>query len=133
MSAPRIENELSKIKDWYEQHYPLCIFCGHLVKSGDLAHLIRRSYSERYILCKLNTGLAHRDCHEIFDNDIQQSVFLPRIIECLYIIWLLDERYFSLIVDNFTSLLHILQLFPNLPFSQIDHHGQIITLQYLKP
>lgn len=118
------------IKDWYEQNYPLCIFCGHLVRNGDLAHLIRRSYSEKYILLKLNTGLAHRDCHEIFDNEPSQALYLPRIIECFYIIWLIDKEYFNMKSSDFPQLLRIFQLFPALPYKTIEHHGQL-TLQYL--
>ncbi|MGI6337872.1 MAG: hypothetical protein ACOXZV_00650 [Bacteroidales bacterium] len=80
---------------------------------------------------KLNTGLAHRDCHEIFDNHPDQAIYLPRILECLYIIYLLDEDYFYRIAGDYEPLAIALQLFPSVPRRDIKHHGELITLQYL--
>jgi hypothetical protein len=131
LKQSQIDRKLNEIKGWYIENYPLCLFCGHFVKDGDLAHLIRRSGSRELQTLKLNTGLAHRDCHDIFDNDFSQSVFLPRIIECLYIIYLLDEQYFYLIAEHYRELSHILQLFPEVPYQDIEHHGEILSLQYL--
>jgi len=130
-----IEYELSKIKQWYLQNYPLCVFCGHRVrKHGDLAHLIRRSYSMDMMAMKLNTGLAHRNCHECFDNDPVNAVYLPRILEVLYIIWLLDRQYFSQISESYPIYNDLFGLFPvhydNYPFIP-DHHGEVIQLWYL--
>jgi len=130
LTQNQIDSELSKIKGWYKHNYPLCIFCGHRVKGGQLAHLIRRSYSRELQAVKLNTGLAHLDCHEIFDDHPVQAVFLPRILEVLYIIWILDEPYFNMIADNFEELSDAMQMFPQVQ-QNIKHHGELLTLQYL--
>ena len=133
MQQQQIDRELSKIKAWYIENWPLCIFCGHRIKGGegDLAHLIRRSYSRDLQTVKLNTGLAHRSCHDIFDNEPDQAVYLPRIVEVLYISYLLDETYFNLIAGHYEQLADVLQLFPSVPFQKIEHHGELLTLQYL--
>lgn len=130
---PKIERKLARIKDWYEENFPLCLFCGHAVKegTGDLSHIIRRSASLEMQTNKLNTGLAHRSCHSIFDNEPDQAVYLPRIIEILYIVYLLDENYFNIISSHYQQLAPVLQLFPTVPYQNIQHHGQLITLQYL--
>ena len=63
------ESILQSYKEWYWHNWSLCLFCNHDVrKDGDLAHIIRRSASSELKTLKLNTGLAHRECHEIFDN-----------------------------------------------------------------
>jgi lipopolysaccharide biosynthesis protein len=133
ISQQQIDRELSKIKSWYIANWPLCIFCGHRVKegTGDIAHLIRRSYSRDLQTVKLNTGLAHRECHYIFDNEPDQAIYLPRIIEILYIVYLLDENYFNLIAGHYEQLADVLQLFPSVPYQKIEHHGELLTLQYL--
>ncbi|NLD79513.1 MAG: hypothetical protein GX641_04240 [Mollicutes bacterium] len=135
MQQQQIARELSKIKAWYIENWPLCIFCGHRIKEGegDLAHLIRRSYSRELQTVKLNTGLAHRECHNIFDNEPDQAVYLPRIIEVLYIIFLLSSDYFNLIADHYEQLSEAIQLFPSVPYQKIEHHGELLTLQYLLP
>jgi lipopolysaccharide biosynthesis protein len=130
----QIDSELAKFKLWYKHNYPLCIFCGHRVKGGQLAHLIRRSFSRELQAVKLNTGLAHPDCHELFDDHPDQAVYLPRIVEVLYIIWTLDEPYFNMIADNFEELADVMQLFPEVrQQDKLDHHGELLTLQYLHP
>ena len=134
LSQSQIESRLSVIKAWYKENYPICVFCGHLVREkegGQLAHLIRRSYSKRYETLKLNTGLAHHDCHEIFDNDFSGAVHLPRIAEVLYIIWTIDKDYFNLIAPHFEDLSHLISQFPDVPAQDLTHHGELITLQYL--
>jgi hypothetical protein len=107
------------------------LFCGHSVKKhGDLAHLIRRSASSELKTLKLNTGLAHRDCHEIFDNKPSEAIYLPRFYECLFIIWRIDLTYYGQMANNY-SMLGI-----NLPdFFKIDQsigplefHGELLTL-----
>lgn len=135
MQLSHINRELSGIKVWYTENWPLCIFCGHGIKEGegDLAHLIRRSYSRDLQTVKLNTGLAHRDCHNIFDNEPDQAVYLPRIVEVLYIIFLLDSTYFNLIAGHYEQLADVLQLFPSVSGHEIHHHGELLTLQYLLP
>ena len=127
-----IESELHRIKEWYVINYPLCLFCGHRVNAGDLAHLIRKSYSIPLQTVKLNTGLAHRQCHDLFDNDPAQAIYLPRFIECMYIIWTLDERYFNQISGNYPQLLDIFDQFNTVPCGKLSHHGELIQLDYLQ-
>lgn len=132
MRQQQIDQRLAKIKAWYKENYPLCLFCGHLVREGgQLAYIIRRSYSRELQIVKLNTGLAHHDCHEIYDNFPDQAIYLPRIIEVLYISYLLDETYFNLIAGHYEQLADLLQLFPSVPYREIKHHGELLTLQYL--
>lgn len=134
MTQSQIDRELSSIKAWYSRNYPLCIFCGHLVRDGgQIAHLIRRSYSRELQTVKLNTGLAHFECHEIFDDHPDQAVYLPRIVEVLYIIWLLDRQYFNLIASHYENLAGVLQLFPDVrsDIPDIEHHGELLQLNYL--
>lgn len=131
LTSSQIESQLSKYKAWYWQHYPLCIFCGHRVNAGDLAHLVRRSYSIRLQTVKLNTGLAHRSCHQIFDDDHGQAIYLPRITEVMYIIWTIDVNYFNKISHNFKELNEIFARFPEVPKQKLDHHGELLQLDYL--
>ncbi len=127
----QIDAECNKLKRWYKIHYPICLYCGHNVREGDLSHIIRRSYSRELQTVKLNTGLAHRSCHEIWDNELDQHIYLPRIVEILYIIYLLSPEYFHQIAGNYESLAHILQLFPSVEYRDITHHGEILQLNYL--
>lgn len=132
ISQNQIDRELSRIKAWYVANWPLCLFCGHLVrKGGQLAHLVRRSYSRELQIVKLNTGLAHDSCHEIYDNYPDQAVYLPRIVEVLYIVYLLDENYFNLIAGHYEQLADVMQLFPSVPYQKIEHHGELLQLNYL--
>ena len=133
LTQSQIDRQLEKIKAWYIRNYPLCVFCGHHVRrDGELAHLVRRSYSIPLQPVKLNTGLAHHDCQEIYDDHPDQAVYLPRILEVLFITYLLDQSYFNLISGNFDALADVLQLFPDIVVRQMpNHHGEIITLHYL--
>jgi lipopolysaccharide biosynthesis protein len=131
LTQSQIESICSQYKGWYKQHWPLCLYCGHTVKNGDLSHIIRRSYSMELQTVKLNCGLSHRSCHEIWDDKPDQQIYLPRIIEILYIVYLLDEQYFNLIAGNFEDLAHVLQLFPSVEYRNIQHHGEITQLNYL--
>lgn len=133
LSQSQIESILQKHKAWYWKHYPLCVFCGHRVRhDGDLAHLIRKSYSIPLQTVKLNCGIAHRSCHDIFDNDPGQAIYLPRFIECMYIIWMLDEQYFNQISHNYPQLSDIFSQFNTVPYEKLDHHGELIQLDYLQ-
>jgi lipopolysaccharide biosynthesis protein len=132
LTQSQIDSTLEGYKRWYWQNYPLCLFCAHCVrKDGQLAHLIRRSESRSLQAVKLNTGLAHDSCHSIFDDSPDQAVYLPRIIECLYIIYLLDEDYFNRIASNYEQLADVLQLFPSVEYRDIEHHGELVQLTYL--
>ena len=128
-----IESDLQRLKEWYWYNWSLCLFCNHDVrKHGDLAHLIRRSASRELQTLKLNTGLAHRECHDIFDNKPREAVYLPRFYECLYLIFLIDNDYFNQMVGT---------LYPDIWFPDffmvsryippIEHHGELLTLQPL--
>lgn len=125
------EAKLAAIKRWYLQYYPLCLFCGHTVREGDLAHIIRRSYTSEIMTLKLNTGLAHRECHDDYDNNPALAQFLPRMPEVLYIAWLLDPEYFNQIADSYPKLHPFFERFPEVEIGKIEHHGEILTLQYL--
>jgi len=127
-----IDNRLFEIKSWYQQYFQLCGFCFHSVKGpGELAHLVRRSYSRELQTNKLNLVLCHHECHYIFDNDYQGAVYLPRALEILYIIWLLSPDYFSLIAPHFEQLSDAIAQFPDVEYRDIEHHGQILQLNYL--
>lgn len=131
LTQSQIDAECHKLKRWYKIHYPICLYCGHNVMEGDLSHIIRRSYSRELQTVKLNCGIAHRDCHSIWDNLPDQHIYLPRIVEILYIIFLLSPDYFHQITGNYESLAHILQLFPSVEYRDIEHHGQVLQLNYL--
>jgi hypothetical protein len=133
LKQKEIDRILHQHKVWYESHFPLCGFCFHRVKKGEgqLAHIVRRSYSRELQTYKLNTVLSHADCHSLYDDSPEQAIFLPRIIEILYIAYLLDSGYFNLIAEHYRELSHILQLFPEVPYQDIGHHGEILSLQYL--
>lgn len=127
-----IDHKLAIIKNWYKQHYPICGFCGHLVREGgDLAHFIRRSYSVELQTNKLNSCLCHRHCHSCFDNSPDQAQYLPRIIEVMYIIWRLDQQYFNQIADQMPELFPVFEQFPGLEIGELDHHGELLQLTYL--
>lgn len=125
-----IDQELTKIKLWYYENWPLCLFCNHNVRKGDLAHLIRRSASTRLQTLKLNTGLAHRECHDIFDNKPGEAVYLPRFYECMFLIWRIDLAYHGILSYHYETLGIILPDFFNIDpqIPTIEHHGQLLTL-----
>lgn len=132
MTQSQIDRELSAIKSWYQQYYPLCGFCGHALRGGgQLAHLVRRSYSRELQTVKLNVVLAHHDCHTIWDDNPNSAVYLPRTLELLYIIWRLSPDYFNLIAYHFEELAPAIAQFPDVPVMTLEHHGELLTLQYL--
>ncbi len=97
-----IDREIDKRKKWLILNEPVCIFCGRPCKNGDLAHKIRRSWTSRlYTRFELqtmpkNTGLAHRDCHDIFDNDKELSKTLPKYNKILKDIKEIDNEYYNI-------------------------------------
>jgi hypothetical protein len=97
----QIENILNKHKEFWLKHYPLCIFCGHKVRNrGQLAHKIRRSADRNLSVMLFNTGLAHHECHEIFDNVPEEAVLLPLFWEVMYDISMIDSNYFYQLMIN---------------------------------
>jgi hypothetical protein len=97
----KIDRLLRDRKKWLIEYEPVCIFCGGFCKE-DLCHKIRRSYaSSRYprvVIQTLssNTGLGHRYCHDIFDNDIEGRRLLPLFKEVMQDIKEIDPEYFAL-------------------------------------
>lgn len=105
----KIDRELTRIKRHWEANLPICIFCRHYVKPGEgqLAHKIRRSEtSTNYSRFELqtmyiNTGLAHHDCHEIFDNVPEEAILLPGFPYVMNDIWIIDPLIFNRLMMNF--------------------------------
>jgi len=130
MNQSETERKLADIKNWYIKHWPLCVFCNHKIREGgELAHLIRRSESRRLQAVKLNTGLAHHNCHDIFDNKPGETIFLPRFFEVMFIIYLLDEAYYNRIASIYNG-----PDFSNVTYPYpLEHHGQLITLMPCLP
>ena len=130
-----IDSKLSRIKEFYHREWPLCLFCNHYVKPefAQLAHIIRRSYSREYQDLKLNTGLSHPDCHDLYDNHPDQAIYLPRFVETLFIIWLIDPEIFKQISINvypsynFPDFEQISNEY-GLHLTPIEHHGQLLYL-----
>jgi len=127
-----IEAELHRLKLWYWHNWRLCLFCNHAVrKEGDLTHLIRRSASIHLQTLKLNTGLAHRECHDIFDNKPGEAIYLPRFIECMYLIWKIDINYYGPLASCYSNteitLPDFFKIDSELP--PIEHHGELLTLR----
>lgn len=132
LTQSQIDRICAQHKAWYTEYYPLCGYCGHSVRGcGELSHIIRRSYSRELQTIKLNCTLSHPACHQIWDNEPDQHIYLPRIVEILYIIFLLSPEYFNQIAGNYESLAHILQLFPSVEYRDITYHGEILQLNYL--
>lgn len=80
----KIDRELSKIKKELLRTRPMCIFCLQRVgENCDLAHKIRRSETSNIFTKfelqthKMNVGLAHRNCHDTFDDDPELAKSLP--------------------------------------------------------
>jgi hypothetical protein len=133
----RIESRLALNKRWYRYYWPLCLFCNHKVNNGDLAHIIPRSYASRYYTkyeqdtMLLNTGLAHRDCHDIYDNDKDQAQYLPRFREVMYITRLISPEYFNMLMQTHYDHLHRLEWEIGICQKKIRHHGELLFLPHL--
>ena len=84
---------------------------------------------------KLNTGLAHHDCHEIADNKPQQAIYLPRFNEVHFIMWLIDPEIFKQVAVNvypdyeFPDFVKIADEYA-LHLTQPQHHGELLHLPY---
>jgi hypothetical protein len=96
----RIDRKLTARKKWLIANEPFCIFCGHHVSACELAHLIRRSYASSYHTREelqtnpLNNGLAHHECHVIFDDKPNERKSLPFIENVMIRIETLDIDYY---------------------------------------
>jgi len=132
LSQSQIDSKVSMLKSWYSNHYPVCGYCGHVVrKDGELSHIIRRSYSRALQTEKLNTCLAHNTCHQIWDDSPEQAVYLPRALEILYVVFLLSPDYFNIIAPHFDQFSDAIAQFPEVPYRDIQYHGEILQLNYL--
>lgn len=109
----QINSELSKLKKFWIENSPICIFCLHLctpeqIKNGevDLCHKIRRSEAVEGFTrleiqtMKLNTGLGHRTCHEIFDNNPAEAVQLPGFWQIMKDIKAINKKIYDKLISN---------------------------------
>lgn len=114
----KINLELAKLKKWWIENYPICIFCLHLCtekqinnKEVDLCHKIRRSDTAsgytRFELqtLKLNTGLGHRICHDIFDNNLQEAVKLPGFNQVMNDIFTISPEIYNRLMILYSKYL----------------------------
>lgn len=79
MTNPQINNWISKTKSGLLCENPYCGFCGKELRNGDivdLAHLIRVGDEKKYKCDERNVVLAHRDCHDIYDNNTAGAIQL---------------------------------------------------------
>jgi 5-methylcytosine-specific restriction endonuclease McrA len=75
--------KLSKIKmELQDQQDGRCFICGGM--ACDLAHLLPRSLYPEYITLKENLILLCRDCHNLYDNDINFRQRQTRIFNKIY-------------------------------------------------
>ncbi len=101
LQQSKIDRKLQKRKEYLALYFPVCIFCGHLCKTGDLVHLIPRSWQsknysrEELQTLPMNTWLGHRECHNIFDNHPSEALeLLPFIPSAMMIIKEIDIEYY---------------------------------------
>jgi hypothetical protein len=103
----KIQSILSKKKRILLQTDPFCVFCTHGVTEDDctLAHLIRRSEAlpgfsvVELQTMDLNIGLAHLDCHELFDNCPELAVHLPGIHKVLDRVRIINVPYYNRLMN----------------------------------
>ncbi len=103
MTGSQIKTYRTKRKKWLYENQPYCIFCGKFVKFGDLAHKIRVSECKAYECLDKNNGLAHRECHFIFDNQPQKAKELPLFCEVMQDIREIDEKIYNKILLNLSK------------------------------
>ena len=102
----KIANYEHRRKRYLRENEPRCIFCGCYCKYGDLAHIIRKSNrSKKYTYLQLftmdkNNGLAHRECHQVWDDHPKQIITLRRHKECLKIMKEIDEDIYNQFILN---------------------------------
>lgn len=109
----KIDSELSKLKRWWINNYPICIFCLQLctpeqIRNGEieLCHKIRRSEAvEGYTrfeiqTLKLNSGLGHKACHDIYDNDPKEAMKLPGFPQIMKDIKTINEATYNKLMAN---------------------------------
>jgi hypothetical protein len=95
----RIDSKVSKRKIWLKKNFPVCIYCLHLALEGDASHLIRRSYAselygrEELQTMDINIWLAHRTCHDIFDNSPSEAVRMNNFWGVMQLIRFIEPSY----------------------------------------
>lgn len=82
---------------------------------------------------KLNTGLAHRECHDIADKEPGQMIYLPRFFEVQYVGWLIDPQWHEeqkLLYDGIITFPDFQDISNqrNLHLENITHHGDLLIL-----
>ena len=82
---------------------------------------------------KLNTGLAHPDCHDIADNKPQEAILLPRFLEVAFISFLIDPAYHEeqkLVYDDFYEFPDFDKISDefSLHLMNYQHHGDLLIL-----
>ena len=102
----KIANYESRRKRWLKENEPRCIFCGEYCPFADLAHIIRKSNtSKKYSRLELftmdkNNGLAHRECHKIWDDHPKLIVTLAKHKECLKAMKEIDKDIYNQFILN---------------------------------
>jgi len=97
----KIANYENYRRKWLKENEPRCIFCGEYCPFGDLAHIIRKSQtSKKYSRLQLftmdrNNGLAHRECHKVWDDHPKAIITLHRHRQCLKIMKEIDEDIYN--------------------------------------
>lgn len=112
----KIDSELSKIKKYWIENYPICIFCLQLctpeqIKNGEveLCHKIRRSdavegYTRSEIqTLALNTGLGHKACHDTYDNNPKEAMKLPGFPQIMKDIKTISEEAYNRLTLNYSK------------------------------
>lgn len=102
-----------------------------------MAHIIPRSYTSKYYTkyeqdtMLLNTGLAHRSCHEIWDDHKKdKAVFLPRFNELMYITRLIDPDYYYQIIQKLDPIIQARLIdFRFVHTQELHHHGKLLLYE----
>jgi len=85
---------------------PRCIFCGEYCPFGDLAHIIRKSQTSKkhsrlaLFTMDRNNGLAHRECHKVWDDHPKAIITLHKHRQCLKIMKEIDEDIYNQFILN---------------------------------
>lgn len=107
--SKKIASILSKKKKEMIDRGEPCVFCGHGFGPSSvvqLAHLIRRSERTEGMsnldlqTMDENIGLAHPQCHEVFDDRPESAINLPNIFIVLDRIRSIDELYYNRMVER---------------------------------
>lgn len=85
----------SDYKKYLASTITLCPLCLKPINgTGDLIHIIRRSYSQELYDNPRNMLFGHRECHSLFDDHVTEASRLPGFWNVLKTMKELDERYY---------------------------------------